>query len=281
MIWARSLRCLASSTGVSIAASVALTRSRRLRASSSTSCTSSGYGVGRRSPACGPNASRSCSASSRSGPIVAGSSRIRRTTLANRTKRPGASWTPTVSLITSSSTWASSKTTRSCSGRIMPPLATSSPYRWVLTTTTSATAARRRACSAKHGSPSGQRSAPGHSSLPTLTDRHVASVGAHSSSAASPVVGVADPLGDLGDLGLRGRRHALQLELGAVAAAAPARAGVAGRRSCCGPSAPPSRTRRAWSRSRNGRSFVASWSCRALVAVATTTRTPDSMAGTR
>ena len=30
---------------------------------------------------------------------------------------------------------------------------------------------------------------------------------------------VADPLGDLGDLRLRGRRHALQLELGAVAAA--------------------------------------------------------------
>ena len=52
---------------------------------------------------------------------------------------------------------------------------------------TSAAAARRRACSAKHGSPSGQRSAPGHSSLPTLTDRHAASDGDQSSSAASPL----------------------------------------------------------------------------------------------
>ena len=119
--------------------------------------------------------------------ITAGSSRIRRSVPPSVTNRPGASCTPTVSLITSSSTWASSNTTTSCGGRITPPLPTWSPYRWVLTTMTSAAAARARAASAKQASPSGQRSLPGHSSLPTLTARHAASDGAQSSSAASPV----------------------------------------------------------------------------------------------
>ena len=43
-----------------------------------------------------------------------------------------------------------------------------------MTTTTSAASAARRATSAKHGSPSGQRAAPGHSSLVTLTACHAA-----------------------------------------------------------------------------------------------------------
>jgi hypothetical protein len=56
-----------------------------------------------------------------------------------------------------------------------------------LTTITSATEARARAASAKHASPSGQRSLPGHSSLPTLAARHAVSDGDQSSSATSPV----------------------------------------------------------------------------------------------
>ena len=68
-----------------------------------------------------------------------------------------------------------------------PPDPTSRPYRWVLTTTRSAVSARRRALSAKHGSPSGQRVAPGHSSLVTLTEAQARSLGFQSSSARSPV----------------------------------------------------------------------------------------------
>ena len=65
------------------------------------------------------------------------------------------------------------------------------PYRWVLTTMTSAASARRRAASAKHGSPRGHRDAPGHSSLDTLTEAHARSLGFQSSSARSPVAVVA------------------------------------------------------------------------------------------
>ncbi len=57
----------------------------------------------------------------------------------------------------------------------------------MLTTITSASAARSRAPSAKHTGPLGQRLAPGHSSLPTLTALHARSVGAQVSSAWSPV----------------------------------------------------------------------------------------------
>ena len=126
-IWARSLRCLASSTGVLIVASATDTRSRRMRASTMASWIGSGYGWGSRWPAYGPSASRSTSAMSMTLAMISGSSRIRRSVPAIVMNRPGASWAPTVSLITSSRTWASSNTTTSCSGRITPPLPTCSP----------------------------------------------------------------------------------------------------------------------------------------------------------
>ena len=58
----------------------------------------------------------------------------------------------------------------------------------MLTTMTSAAAARSRAASAKQTSPIGHRLAPGHSSLPTDTACQARSCGAHERSAWSPVV---------------------------------------------------------------------------------------------
>ena len=71
-------------------------------------------------------------------------------------KRPGVTSTPRLDVMTSSSSCASSKITTSCSGSTTPPLARCAPYRWVLTTTTSATDARSRAASAKQRPPDGQ-----------------------------------------------------------------------------------------------------------------------------
>jgi hypothetical protein len=71
---------------------------------------------GRRARPGGPARAR------RSSRRAAGSSRMRRTTAANTTNRPGPIWTPTVSLMMSSSTCASSKTTTSCGGRMTLPL---------------------------------------------------------------------------------------------------------------------------------------------------------------
>ena len=188
-------------------------------------------GAGRRADRAPRGAGRRCRPRT---PTRSGSSRIRRSVPAIVTKRPGATWTPTVSLITSSSTWASSNTTTSCSGRITPPLPTCSPYRWVLTTTTSAAPARRRACSAKHGSPSGQRSAPGHSSLPTLTIRHDGVGRRPVELGAVAGVGGGHPPGDAGDLGPRRSTSSPPARAGRRRRRA-ARAGAAGRRSCCGP----------------------------------------------
>ena len=186
--WARSVRCLASSTGDCDRARARRTPGRggrgpRRARPGSARGTAPG-GAGRRT---GRSRSRRTSAMSMTLATTAGSSRIRRIVPPSVTNRPGASCTPTVSLMMSSSTWASSNTTTSCSGRITPPLPTCRPYRCMLTTTTSAALGAARAASAKQASPSGQRSLPGHSSLPTLTARHAASDGDQSSSAASPV----------------------------------------------------------------------------------------------
>jgi hypothetical protein len=110
-----------------MAASAALARSRRIRASASASCTGAGYGIGSRCPANGPMAERSRSAMSITAATVSASSRMRRIVPPRVTNRPGASCTPTVSLMTSSSTWASSNTTTSWGGRITPPLPTCNP----------------------------------------------------------------------------------------------------------------------------------------------------------
>ena len=87
----------------------------------------------------------------------------------------------------SSSSWTSSNTTTSCGGSSSPPTASAATYRWVLTTTTSAWAARSRAASAKQTAPDGQRAAPGQSRAPTLTWAQAAGLGSQASSARSPV----------------------------------------------------------------------------------------------
>ena len=140
---------------------------------------------------------------------------------------------------------------------------------------TSAAAARRRACSAKHGSPSGQRSAPGHSSLPTLTDRHAASARRPVELGAVAGVGACRPTRRSG-----GSRRASPAAMpsssscavrSAVHLAQPLQAHVVAAALEHG----PVERRPAASTCRNGRSLPASWSCSALVAVATTTRAPD------
>ena len=196
--WARSLRCLASSTGVWIAASAADTRSRRPRASASASWT--GVRVGHRQALPGERARSPRGARRRCrsrDATTAGSSRIRRTVPPSVTKRPGASWTPTVSLMMSSRTWASSNTTTSCGGQDDAAAADVQPVEVGVDDDDVGDGGpgpgrprrsrRRRAGSAR---------LPGHSSLPTLTARHAVSDGAQSSSAASPVSVVADPRGD-------------------------------------------------------------------------------------
>ena len=89
--------------------------------------------------------------------------------------------------MTSSTAWASSSTTTSCSGSTAPSLATWVAYRWVFTTTTSAAAARSRACSAKQIVPDGHRKAPGHSRADTDSAAQARGLGSKSSSARSPV----------------------------------------------------------------------------------------------
>ena len=76
-------------------------------------------------------------------------------------------------------------------GSNSPPIASAAVYRWVLTTTTSAWAARCRAASAKQTEPDGQRPAPGQSRAPTLTWAQAVGLGSHARSARSPVSAVA------------------------------------------------------------------------------------------
>ena len=57
--------------------------------------------------------------------------------------------------------------------------------------TTSASAARWRAASAKQTEPDGQRPAPGQSRAPTLTWAQALGLGSHASSARSPVSALA------------------------------------------------------------------------------------------
>ena len=188
---ARVRRWSASATSVVMDRSAVRSRSMASRPRPSDSASGVGRGDGSSWPDHGASCSpRSVPASTRA-PSSSGSARIRRASRARLAKRPAPMASPAVSEVMSSSWWASSMTTTSCSGRMAPPDPTSMPYRWVLTTTTSAAAARRRAVSAKQGSPSGQRWAPGHSSLDTLTAAHARSLGLHSSSARSPVVVVA------------------------------------------------------------------------------------------
>ena len=111
---------------------------------------------------------------------------------ASEEKRPALRATPTVSLMTASSWWASSKMTTSCGGNKAPPLAMCNPYICKFTTTTSASAPRSRAFSAKHSLPTGQFFRPGHSSLPTEVALRARSLGRWSSSSKSPVAVVRD-----------------------------------------------------------------------------------------
>ena len=184
-------RCRRASTSPpfesSIRPSAARTRSSRSDASARASAISGSRRPFSRRPTCGARER------ARSRPLAStwstrsGASRIARTDRARLANRDAPSSIPKVAEIVSSSWWASSITTTSCSGRITPPDSRCSPYRCVLTTTTDASAAARRACSAKHTSPLGQRAAPGHSLDETLTAAHAVGDGSKLSSARSPV----------------------------------------------------------------------------------------------
>ena len=144
--------------------------------------------------------------------------------------------------------------------------------------------ARWRARSAKHGSPSGQRVAPGHSSRPTVTarTRRVASATSRARRGRRSSSSPAHAPSRL-DLDLRGRGEVVDLELalrgGRLELAEALQADVVAATLQHGPLERPVEV---LGRSpRNGRSFAASWSCSAFVAVATTTRLPASTAGTR
>ena len=102
--------------------------------------------------------------------------------------RAGLICRPAASATMSSSWWASSIMTRSCSGSTASTVIASA-YRCRLTTRMSASAALWRAFSARQSSPRGQRFAPGHSSRPTETRRQVRS-SIVSSSLRSPVADV-------------------------------------------------------------------------------------------
>ena len=86
-----------------------------------------------------------------------------------------------------SSSWASSMTTTSCSGRTLTSDSASMASSAWLVTTTSDSRAVARAISAKHSSPWGQREAPMHSRAVTLTCFHARSGTPGSRSSRSPV----------------------------------------------------------------------------------------------
>ena len=94
----------------------------------------------------------------------------------------------------STSSWASSTTTTSCSGSTGRPSSASMASSAWLVTTMSARPASARAFSAKQSSPTGQRDAPRHSRAVTDTCRQVASVTPGTSSSRSPVSVVVGPL---------------------------------------------------------------------------------------
>ena len=130
----------------------------------------------------------------------------------------------------------------------------------------------RRAASAKQSSPRGQFLAPGHSRGPTLTAAHVA-------------LGRLDvEVGPVAGVGARPRRRAASRSAArtprsirrppARAARRPRRRprrGAGGTGSSSGPSAPPTRRRGRGARRGTAAPCRPSWSCSALVAVATTT----------
>ena len=179
----------------------------------------------------------------------------------------------------------------------------------MFTTTTSAAAARSRACSAKQIVPDGQRKAPGHSRADTDSAAQARGWGSKSSSARSPVADVVGPGDEPAELAAQapevdglGARRGAGARLGGAPPPSSSRrtgatldqAGLARRAAHLGgPLAAEvvrpalqhgerdSAGRRPSRSATRGRSLVASWSCRALVAVATTTRRPESTAGTR
>ena len=183
------------------------------RARVSESASGDGRGDGSSSPVKGASASASPVPASTTAATRSGSARIRRASRPRLANRPAPSARPVVSEVMSSSWCASSITTTSCSGRTRPPEPTSMPYRWVLTTMTSAASARRRAASAKHGSPRGQR------------DGARALLAGHAHRGPRPLAGVPVQLGPVAggrrgrprrqplDLLLGGREQVLQLEL--------------------------------------------------------------------
>ena len=190
---ARCLRAVASpllSSGMARSAAIALSMRARARvrilAGSPSSCPRI------RLPRSSVSESRHIDPSSSTSRTMSGSAMIAAILRASAVNRPAVISTPEVAATMSSSWWASSMMTTSCSGRTAPCVARCNPYKWRLTTTTSASEAARRARSVKQSSPFGHFDAPGHSRGPTLTAAHARGEGSMLSSERSPVGEVVD-----------------------------------------------------------------------------------------
>ena len=132
---------------------------------------------GSRSPTYGSSASLRSSPTSRSLSIISGSTSMRSAVPANHRILAPLMLEPKLLVAMSSSWWASSMTTMSCSGSIPCSARISVASRWVFTTMTSAAFARSLAISAKQLSPLGHLLRPGHSLLVTLTALQLAGLG--------------------------------------------------------------------------------------------------------
>ena len=163
---------------------VVFTRSRARSKAIAMSSTPPG---GSRSPTYGSSASLRSSPTSRSLSIISGSTSMRSAVPANHRILAPLMLEPKLLVAMSSSWWASSMTTMSCSGSIPCSARISVASRWVFTTMTSTAFARSLAISAKQLSPLGHLLRPGHSLLVTLTALQLAGLGSKSSSARSPV----------------------------------------------------------------------------------------------
>ena len=150
--------------------------------------------------------------------VSSGSAITERMARARKRNRLGASVMPAVAETISSNWWASSITTTSCSGRSVPfdrevhAVEVGVDHDDVGFLTAARGRPRRRQVV-----PIGQRSAPGHSSQPTLTADHAAALGSHAQ------------LGPIADLGVLGPGHECAAPRRAATSRPAPRRGRAGR----------------------------------------------------
>ncbi len=147
------------------------------------------------------SASSICPADRSEVPTLASSATLRSCTRARFARRPSVSSTLSDPTIESSNSWASSMTSRVCSGSSVRPVWMWAPYRCALTTTTSASSAAARACSDQQSSANEQLAAPTHSPGPTDTGAPRLPVGGVLQLGEVTAVGGLGPVDEPLDLG--------------------------------------------------------------------------------